>query len=105
MLLKVPLGDNRVRESRMVVVCGLALAVFQLFLAPFQSSPRTDFLSVLSDAALSLLIAIAAWRASRRSRAYARVLWLCVGFAALLWMLNSMAASAGLFSGALKTAI
>jgi PAS domain S-box-containing protein len=58
------------------------LAGVKLFLLHFQNALA---LSYITNGALAAVIMIAAWMASRRSFAYARTLWLCVGSAALLW--------------------
>jgi PAS domain S-box-containing protein len=80
------------------------LAGAKLLLLPFQGTLPTEFL-LLSDAGLALLIAVAAWQASRRSSPYARVFWLCVGFAALIWTINFGAGALGFMSGSLKSAL
>jgi len=76
------------KESRGIVVCGLVLVGIKLFLLPFRDSLPTELLVLVESCALALLIAVAAWRASNRSHSYARVLWRCVVFVALLWTVN-----------------
>jgi PAS domain S-box-containing protein len=61
---------------------GLVLAGVKFCLLHFQN---TLAFSYIANGALAAVILAAALRASRRSFAYARMLWLCVGFAALLW--------------------
>ncbi len=58
---------------------------------------------MLADILLTMLIAFAAWRASRRSLPYARVLWLCVVFVALVWSISFAAGAVVLMSGSLKS--
>ncbi len=80
------------------------LAGAKLLLLPFRGTLPTELL-LLSDGGLAILIAVAAWQASRRSSPYARVFWLCVGFAALIWTINFGAGALGFMSGSLKSAL
>jgi two-component system cell cycle sensor histidine kinase/response regulator CckA len=75
MLRAFPLKTSR------IVVAGFVLASANLALLAFQRTLPTDFLTSLADFGLALLVSAAAWRASRRSSAFARVLWLCLGLA------------------------
>jgi len=77
------------RESAKFVVLGLALAATKLFLLPFQQVLPTELLSTLSDLGLTMLVSVAAWRASRRSYPFARALWLSVALAAIFWTVSS----------------
>jgi PAS domain S-box-containing protein len=81
------------------------LAGTKLLLFSFPSSLRSDFFALLTDATLALLILIVAWRAARWSRPYARILWWCISFAALIWTLNFIAGAIGLMSDPFKTAM
>lgn len=90
------------KYSRGIVASGLTLAAAKLLLLPFGNSLA---LSLLTDCGLTILIAVAAWRASRRSLAFARVFWLCVGFVALLWSINFASGAFVLLSGALKSTL
>ena len=83
------------RNSRSIVVCGLVLASIKLFLLPFREVLPAELLVLLESCGLTLLIAVAAWRASNRSQLYARVLWRCVVVVALLWTLNFVVAAFG----------
>ncbi len=93
------------RDSRSIVVTGLALAAVKLLLLPFQNTLPTEFLSSLTDFGLAALITVAAWRASRRSFLYARVFWVCLSLVALIWCVNFGAGTAVLLTGALKTGL
>jgi PAS domain S-box-containing protein len=90
---------------RSIVVAGVVLAGVKLLLLPFQNSLPTEFLLTLSDCFLAMLIVVAAWQASRRSRGYARVFWMCVGVAALIWTINFGVGAIDLMSGAHKTSL
>jgi signal transduction histidine kinase/CheY-like chemotaxis protein len=92
-----------VTESRTILVSAVALVVFKLVLLPFQRSLPINLISALIDAALATLIVAAAWRASRRSGPYARILWLCVAFAASLWAINFAAAAFGLWNSPVQS--
>jgi PAS domain S-box-containing protein len=82
---------------------GLVSVVAKLLLLPLGNEPSAYVLIGVLDLALSLLIAMAAWQASRRSLFFARVLWLCAGFVALIWALHFASDIILLKSGAFKT--
>jgi PAS domain S-box-containing protein len=81
------------------------LAGAKLLLLPFENTLPTEFLFTLTDCGLALLITVAAWQASRRSSPYARVFWLCVGFAGLIWTINFGAGAFALMSGAPRSSL
>ncbi|HKF23947.1 MAG TPA: ATP-binding protein [Candidatus Angelobacter sp.] len=91
--------------SRGIVVSGVVLVVIKLVLLPFQGSLPTNLLLTLTDALLAFLITFSAWRASRRSGAYARVFWLCVSLAALIWTINFTAGALGLRASPLQSSL
>jgi PAS domain S-box-containing protein len=82
---------------------GLAFAITKLFLIPQHNTVSAELLAVLTDLALAFLIAGAAWGASRRSVGFARVLWVCVGFVALLWIIHFAGGAFVLRSGRVTT--
>src|SRR5262249_23173121 len=84
------------KNSPSIVVCGLVLAAAELLLLPFQNSLPTELLTFLGTGGITILIGIASWRASRRSFPYARMLWLCVTFVALLWSIHFAAGALAL---------
>jgi len=63
--------------------------VAKLFLLPFLQVLPTELLSTLTDFGLTVLVSMAAWRASRRSYPFARALWLSVAVAAFFWTVSS----------------
>jgi PAS domain S-box-containing protein len=76
------------KETRNTIVGGLALAGIKLALAPIHEGALAAGLSALTDCGFSILLGVAAWRASRRSRRYAQALWLCFALAAGFWALS-----------------
>jgi two-component system, cell cycle sensor histidine kinase and response regulator CckA len=87
------------RTSQAIVVLVLALGAIDLLLFPIQNALPAGLLTSL----IAVLILCATWRASRRSRSYARALWVCVSFAALLWFLDFTAGALAMMFGSLKT--
>ncbi|HEY6253240.1 MAG TPA: ATP-binding protein [Candidatus Angelobacter sp.] len=72
------------KRPGIIVLSGFALAGVKLALLPFRASLPSPLLDSLSDCGLTLLLALAAWRASRRSQVFARTLWLMVVVFAIL---------------------
>lgn len=73
------------KRPTQIALFGLALAAVKLAFLPIQAAST---LSDLSDFGLTLLLGVTAWRASRRSQAFARALWLSVVFFSALEAAN-----------------
>jgi PAS domain S-box-containing protein len=82
------LGCKRVKGSRSIVVGAFLCAAAKLALIPQGNGQFASYLTSVTDLVLSLLTLVAAWRASRRSSPFPRVLWLCVGVVASLWTIQ-----------------
>jgi len=76
------------KKPNSIVLSGFALAGVKLALLPFQASLSNSLLVSLSDCGLTLLLAVAGWRASRRSNRFARALWLMVVLFSILETLS-----------------
>jgi PAS domain S-box-containing protein len=76
------------KKSSSFVLSGLVLVGAKLALWPFAAALATSSLFDLSDCGLTLLLAVAAWRASRRAHAVARAMWLGVVLASALWSIS-----------------
>jgi PAS domain S-box-containing protein len=99
------LGAVEVRPSRAIAACGFFLVALRPLFVVFPGSFPVDFLAMLTDAVLGLLVVFSAWRASRRSGPYARVFWLCAGFGAVIWALSYGTGALALMSGRFNTAL
>ncbi len=77
------------RKPRTIAALGLVAVGSKLLLPPFVHTLPITLLSTLSDCFLTLLLAIAAWQAARRSSHFAQILWLCIALVATLWTVNS----------------
>ncbi len=80
--------EMRTKKLSSIVLFGVFLAGAKLALLPFQAALRTSSFSDLSDCALALLLAVTAFRSSRRASAFARTLWLSVAMASILWSIS-----------------
>lgn len=76
------------KKSSSIVLSGLVLVGVKLALLPFTRVLSTSSLSDLSECGLMLLLALAAWRASRHGSAAARAMWLGVVLASALWSIS-----------------
>ncbi len=77
------------RKRGIIGVLGLAAIGTKLLLPPFVHTLPTTLLSTISDSFLTLLLTVAAWKASRRSANVAQVFWICIAAVSTLWTINS----------------
>lgn len=87
------------RNSRGIAVAGLMLVGIKLLSLRFSNAAPAELLVLLENCALTLLIVVAAWRASSRSLRYAQVFWRCVVVVALIWTVNFGFAAFALIRG------
>jgi PAS domain S-box-containing protein len=73
------------KQTHGIVLLGIVLAGIKIALLPFQRALPVALFSDLIDCALTVLLMLTAWRASRRSHSFARSLWLSVTAVSALW--------------------
>ncbi len=76
------------KQTHGIVLLGIVLAGIKIALLPFQRALPGTLFSDLTDCALTVLLMLTAWRASRRSHSFARSLWLSVTVVSALWALG-----------------
>ena len=76
------------KQTHGIVLLGIVLAGIKIALLPFQRALPGTLLSDLTDCALTVLLMLTAWRASRRSHPFARSVWLSVTAVSALWALG-----------------